>query len=310
MSSIKNKETPAIILVVDDNRTTVMMLEEILVNQGYKVLTAIDGASARKMILKYHRQLSAILLDRMMPDIDGLELARWVNRSNDITRIPIIIQTSSQQPEQIREGIEAGVFYYLTKPIQEEVLNSVVKSAVKELRQQKILESELIKHKASFKLLERALFNLSTLEEAESVSCFIANCFPKPAFVLPAIAELIVNAIEHGNCQFSYEDKSKLIADGTWKEEVRNRVKSPEYKKKSVEIVFIKEDTKYSVKITDQGSGFDWQKYLSIDPARALDNHGRGIARANMIFDTLTYNKLGNQVIGMIDNLEEDNFEW
>lgn len=310
MTAIKNKESPAIILVVDDNRTTVMMLEEILVNQGYKVLTAVDGASARKMILKYHRQLSTILLDRMMPDMDGLEVARWINRSPAITKIPIIIQTSSQQPEQIKEGIESGVFYYLTKPIQEEILKSVVKSAIKESRQQKILEKELIKHKSSFRLLERALFNLHTIEEAESVSCFIANCFPKPEFVLPAIAELIVNAIEHGNCQLSYEEKSKLITAGTWKDEVRSRVKSQDFKKKAVEVIFIKEDSKYSIKITDQGNGFEWQKYLNIDPARALDNHGRGIARANMIFDTLTYNKLGNQVIGMIDNLEEDNFEW
>ena len=83
-----------------------------------------------------------------------------------------------------------------------------------------------------------------------------------------------------------------------------------EYKNKFVEVIFNKEDKKYSIKVTDQGSGFAWQKFIAVDPARALDNHGRGIARANMIFDSLQYNKQGNQVIAIVDKTGKDSFTW
>jgi two-component system cell cycle response regulator len=53
------------------------------------------------------------------------------------------MQTGSDSPDQIKEGIDAGVFYYLTKPIAEEVLRSVVSSAVKESKQKKLLRAEL-----------------------------------------------------------------------------------------------------------------------------------------------------------------------
>ena len=63
------------------------------------------------------------------------------------------------------------------------------------------------------------------------------------------------------------------------------------------------------VVITDQGDGFDWKKFMRIDPSRAGDNHGRGIAQANATsFDKLTYNDKGNQVIAFV-GLEKQ-LEW
>ena len=57
------------------------------------------------------------------------------------------------------------------------------------------------------------------------------------------------------------------------------------------------------ITVTDQGCGFDWQSYISLDEHRAFDSHGRGIAMARMMsFDTLEYRGCGNQVVGTIVN--------
>jgi two-component system cell cycle response regulator len=57
------------------------------------------------------------------------------------------------------------------------------------------------------------------------------------------------------------------------------------------------------------GPGFDWKKYMVIEPSRAKDNHGRGIAQARaMSFDRLSYNDTGNQVVGFVSKTSQ--IEW
>jgi len=73
--------------------------------------------------------------------------------------------------------------------------------------------------------------------------------------------------------------------------------------------MLIRREDSVAVRITDQGEGFDWQDYLHIDPSRAADNHGRGIAQANVIsFDELEFNTRGNQLTASA-RLEEE-LEW
>jgi DNA-binding response OmpR family regulator len=299
-----------VILVVDDDRTTLMTLEARLQSYGYIVFTAINGKLACEIIKKEHEIIDAIILDRMMPEMDGLHIIEWLGKQPNLIKPPIIMQTGLDKPDQIKEGIDAGVFYYLTKPTAEELLRSVVLAAVKESKQKRILRKELKSHKTSFHLINRAVFSIQNMSEAESLSCFLANCFPSPEVVLPGIAELIINAIEHGNLSISYEDKTAFLTAGKWREEVDKRAQLPENINKKVEVDFSKAEDKYVLKISDQGPGFIWQKYMQIDPARALDNHGRGIARANMTFSSLQYNKEGNQVLATIDNMMLSTLEW
>lgn len=311
MVLIRNETSdPSAILVVDDDRTSLMMLESKLQSHGYKVFTAISGKSACEIIEKQHLVIDAILLDRMMPEMDGLQVIKWLKKQNNLVKPPIIMQTGSDKPDQIKEGIDAGVFYYLTKPIADEVLRSVVLAAVKESKQKRVLRAELGSHRSSFQLMNRALFYVQTISEAENISCFVANCFPDPEAVLPGIAELIVNAIEHGNLSISYEDKTTLLLSGRWREEIDRRAQLPENISKKVEVDFLKDSNKYTIKISDQGKGFFWPKYMNPDPSRALESHGRGIARANMIFSKLQYNKEGNQVLATIDSTIKSTLDW
>lgn len=296
-------------LVVDDDRSMCLMLQSQLEELGYVVTCLHDGQSALDVLNQNPDAFDIILLDRQMPGMDGMEVIKHIKRNEALKDLLIIMQTGSDQPEQIKEGIDAGVFYYLTKPIDEDVLNSVLSAAAREAKQKNTLNSELQQHKHSFSLIKRCDFTFKTLNEAESLACFIANCYPNPKRVVSGLAELLVNAVEHGNLAISYDEKSLLIKENKWLEEIHKRQELPEFQQKNVDVLLENQEKGITITITDQGKGFNWHKYLQIDPARAKDNHGRGIAQANATsFDRLIFNETGNQAIAFVSN--EAELEW
>jgi CheY-like chemotaxis protein len=301
------------ILVVDDNPTTLHLLVSILKEEGYDTTRATNGLEAMNELRNQEEQFDVILLDRMMPMMDGMEVTRKIQADPELKHIPIVMQTAADQPEQISEGIKAGVFYYLTKPIERKTLLSVVSSAVKEVEQRKVLRSEMFRHRMSFGLIQVLKGSCKTLDEAESLASFLANCFPDPDRALTGISEILINAVEHGNLAISYDEKTKLMDTNDWREEVSRRMRLPEFSDKDVTVIFEKKADTYYLQVTDQGKGFNWKAFLEFDPSRASHNHGRGIAMANMIaFDRLVYNEQGNQVTAVMEvkpeNSETDDY--
>ncbi|WP_319549358.1 response regulator [Desulfogranum marinum] len=293
--------SPSTILAVDDNPSTLHMLASILKSEQYHVLTAADGIEAMEALQQHGQNIDTILLDRMMPNMDGMEVTKQVLKNPTLKYIPIIMQTAADKPEEIIEGIKAGVFYYLTKPIERNMLLSIIASAIKETRQRKVLEAEMRRHKISFGLVDVLRGRCRTLDEAESMSSFLANCFPDAERALTGISELLFNAVEHGNLGISYEEKTDLINKNIWREEVERRLDLPEYAEKTITVFFEKRETTYYLQVTDQGKGFNWKDFMGFDASRASHNHGRGIAMAKIIaFDRLTYNDEGNQVTAVM----------
>ncbi len=297
------------ILVVEDNRIERMFMEEQIKDLGHAMVTAENGKQAIDTLRAMESAVDVILMDRMMPVMDGLTAVRLIKEDINLRKIPIVMITGAASAKDIQEGIDAGVFYYLTKPVNEDVLKSVLSAATREATQNRTLNEELSRHKSSFNLIQTCKFNFRTLEEAESLSAFMAHCFPDPQRVLPGLAELMINAIEHGTYDIGYERKSALIESGTLRAEIQRRQTLPEYHDRFAEAVITHKDNGVYVVITDQGPGFNWRQYMSIEPSRAKDNHGRGIAQANAIsFDKLTYNEQGNQAIAFVN--KEKQIEW
>jgi len=293
--------------VVDDNPTTLHLLSSILKQEGYATTTATNGLEAMRTLRADGDTFDVILLDRMMPEMDGMEVTRKIQTDRALKHIPIVMQTAADQPEQISEGIKAGVFYYLTKPIERKTLLSVVSSAVKKVEQRKTLRAEMHRHKMSFGLIQVLKGSCQSLDEAESLASFLANCFPDPDRALTGISELLINAVEHGNLGIDYHQKTALMEVNDWREEVARRLQLPEFMTKEVTVIFEKKKNTYYLQITDQGKGFNWKSFMEFDPSRASDNHGRGIAMANMIaFDRLVYNEAGNQVTAVMDAQAEE----
>lgn len=292
--------TPCV-LAVDDDRTMLGMLEFMLQKLGYEVLTANSGEEALSILAQERGRICTVLLDREMPGIHGMEVVRRMKASKKLRSIPIIMQTGSGRPEQIEEGLQAGVFYYLLKPLQERILGAVTAAAVHEAQQFMLLEGQMERHQESVELLESARFLFRSLKDAESLASFLAHCFPSPGRVLQGLAELMVNAVEHGNLGIGYDEKTQLLVENRWRDEINRRLALPSFSERKAEVIVKRNPDGVYVQITDQGKGFEWQKYLTIDPARATENHGRGIARANLLsFDRMHYQGNGNQVIGIV----------
>ena len=146
--------------------------------------------------------------------------------------------------------------------------------------------------------MRSAEFSFRNLQEAKNLALWLANVTLQPERTVTAYAELLINAVEHGNLGISYAEKSQLIKDDLWAEEVARRLQQPEYAGRFVAVSMEKTATEFIVTIKDQGQGFDWSNYLDFSPERLFDLHGRGIAMARMTgFDSLEYLGNGNTVV-------------
>jgi len=112
--------TPSV-LIVDDNINNLQVLGGFLQNEGLLVEFALDGMSALKWLDK--KKFDLILLDIMMPVMDGYELCSLIRKNPAISETPIIFITAKTDSESIIKGFEAGAVDYITKPfIQSELL--------------------------------------------------------------------------------------------------------------------------------------------------------------------------------------------
>ncbi len=103
------------VLVVDDEPMTRTLLQLMLAPADYEVLEAGDGFEALEMVGEYKPDI--LVLDVMMPNMDGITLCRKLRSQKDTVNIPIILLSAKTNPEAIQEGLGAGANRYLTKPV-------------------------------------------------------------------------------------------------------------------------------------------------------------------------------------------------
>lgn len=113
-----------------------------------------------------------------------------------------------------------------------------------------------------------------------------------------ALREMIINAIEHGNLDISYDEKSNAIDHGTYFSFISERQKDSRFKNRKVRIEYSLNSEKVKYEIQDEGNGFEHKKMLSrtVDELRLNLGHGRGILMTKTVFDIFEYNPKGNSV--------------
>ncbi len=157
-------ETKATILLVDDNAANLQVLRGALDGLGYKILVAKSGTSALSIVEKAVPDL--VLLDIMMPEMDGYEVCRRL-KGNDATRhIPVIFLTALGDPEDEAKGLALGAVDYITKPINPDLVRARVRSHLVLSRYQNSLE-ELVRQRTQELQLTQAVMieSLATLAE-------------------------------------------------------------------------------------------------------------------------------------------------
>lgn len=152
------------ILVVDDDTKTVELVKLYLNRDGYKVLTAYDGIEALRLAREGHPDL--IVLDLMLPGIDGLEICRTLRNESDV---PIIMLTARTTDQDKLTGLELGADDYMTKPFSPRELAARVRTVLRRLPGERgpaqVTQGELVVdfHKHEATLASRPL-NLTSVE--------------------------------------------------------------------------------------------------------------------------------------------------
>ena len=289
------------ILIAEDEPVGLMVLTDILGDEGYEIHSAVNGTDAWRLLAESPDGFDVVLLDRMLPDMDGIEILRRMKDRPEMARLPVIMQTSMSGNEAVAEGLKAGAYYYLVKPFAADTLVAIVGAAIRDHRDHVELQHEVQQASRSMACLGRAEFSFRTTEEARDVATLLAQVAPDPGKVVLGLSELMLNAVEHGNLGITYDEKTRLGGGETLAEEIHRRLASPDFCDKVATVEFIRDAGGLRFIIRDQGKGFDWRQYLEMSPERAFDTHGRGIAMSKLLsFDTLEYKGCGNEVEGRV----------
>ena len=118
------------LLVVDDSEMNREILKEIL-GKEYRILEACDGEEALKMLEQYGPEISLVLLDIIMPKMDGFEVLAYMNRDKWIEDIPVIMISSEESESYIRRAYELGASDYISRPFDTKVVYQRVINMIK-----------------------------------------------------------------------------------------------------------------------------------------------------------------------------------
>ncbi|KAF3889772.1 MULTISPECIES: sensor histidine kinase [Nostocales] len=161
------------ILVVDDNPTNIQVLFDILSEIGYRVAIAKSGEAALQRVQSYHPDL--ILLDVMMPGIDGFETCTRLKADSATKDIPIVFMTALSDSVDKVKGLSLGAVDYITKPIQHEEALARIRVHLQLSESQKSLQQHATKLSEALDNLKQAQMHLVQSEKMSSLGQMMAG---------------------------------------------------------------------------------------------------------------------------------------
>lgn len=132
------------ILVVDDEQDILDLIEYNLQQEGFEVLKADDGQEGIAMAREHNPDL--MLLDIMMPKMDGMEVVQRIRGDKDLKQTPIIFLTARGEESMEVEGLNKGADDYITKPISTSTLISRIKAVLRRFNQTEVMNNKISVH--------------------------------------------------------------------------------------------------------------------------------------------------------------------
>ncbi len=163
------------ILVIDDISQNIQVLGGILQHQGYAVSYAMSGRQALSLIAS--ESFDLILLDVMMPEMDGYEVCRRLKQMPDVRKVPIIFLTAKTEQEDIVKGFDLGAVDYITKPFNKPELLVRVRNHLALRHSQEFIEAQnldLNKKNRQLKQLNQEL--AGAIKKIKTLEGFLPIC--------------------------------------------------------------------------------------------------------------------------------------
>jgi DNA-binding response OmpR family regulator len=294
------EDTPrrVVALIVDDVSAERTLLAALTRDRGFEVVQAVDGATAVETA--HALQPDLIVLDIGLPDRDGLSVLAHLRDEHPL--VPVVMVSSVGNERQVEEALDLGAVNFVKKPIVSEefrfVLDRIYRALEEEADHRKVLQLVSMRQtRLSFPGTPTTIPPIVAYLGREVRHHYPGYRIPLPDLKL-ALYEALANAVEHGNLEIDYEQKSAAMRrPGGLDALVRERLDDARYQNRKVHV-----DVRYRIdrveyRVRDEGAGFDPRAY---DPPRALADttalHGRGLALIRHYMSKVGWNASGTEI--------------
>jgi YesN/AraC family two-component response regulator len=283
------------ILIIDDEKPVREVLNIALTEEGYSLFIAANGNQGLQIFKKEEPDI--VITDVMMPEMDGIEVTKKLKDVSD--KVDVVVMSGFGTEELVIEALRAGASNYIKKPIAFDELFKIIDTIIfkRETRKRiEVAKDIVVKEQKEiiignnvsevWGIVNQILFNIHSGISHNTIEGISIGLY-----------EIIINAIEHGNLDISYEDKSRALQDNVYQKLLSDRKIKADHQKKKVFINCRYKRDEIVVEVQDQGNGFDLKNLPDLkDPEAIISDHGRGILLASLFFDEVNFREPGNCV--------------
>jgi CheY-like chemotaxis protein len=293
-----NSSRKSTILLVEDDEDARKVISKIITDYGkYSVVEVSSAEEAISLYDSEKYQFDALIVDLVLPGKSGGDLAKY-NFENK--QLPIIVVTAFADANLALKLFEYGVEDYVLKPMESWQFSGILINALS----RKALNSDVESDKNPFIGNIANLQVVSRMSELGRANHWLASMVKdvmskkERTKFMNTLGEFLLNAHEHGNLNFSEELKSKLLEDNHFDLEMGLRESSCN---KTIDVRIAAIRGQVAVYISDEGEGFDYEKYLNMTEEEILERadmlNGRGIILGRAYFDRIKYWNNGSAVM-------------
>jgi CheY-like chemotaxis protein/anti-sigma regulatory factor (Ser/Thr protein kinase) len=264
---------------------------EELERKGHEVLFARDRIEGFHALRKHKPDI--VLTDGQMGGKNVSRLLRQIGEVGSKTKI--IVVTGDTNQEKVTDELGRNTISYLKKPVAPWELREVVEKLMGIEHSE--INTECVVEESKRIIMGNQIDEIWGIVN-QLLICAENVCGKENLQELGlGLYEIIINAIEHGSLEISFEEKCQAIEDNVYRELLRERLSHPVYSRRRVTIDYHMTPGELHYVIRDEGEGFDWRILSCSDPVDNLLNPcGRGIFLARMYLDRVEYNEKGNEV--------------
>lgn len=287
------KGVKKVFLVEDDQG-----LNELLIlgmqQAGFETLSFFSGEEALNYLETGKLDFSVFLLDWNLPGISGLDLLKKIKQNPAFLHHPVIMHTANREARTAIEAFQNGADHFVAKPVSFPTLIQVLNQAY---NRHCLLDSESEQSFVPPDIQDHGLLEFKSISEGKAAIRFLSSMAIESEKIYFALNELMINAVEHGNLEISYSEKTELLKTDDYWMVVEKRLQEEPYKQRRVRISFQVKEQELHLIMSDEGQGFDYKPYLVLDPERLYDCHGMGIALVkNRYLPNLKYIENGSKL--------------